>query len=404
MNKKYIRVFSIGLLFAGAPVWANSLYSRIGVGLMHLRAGAKASGMGNTSLALADGLAVYQLNPAALASIQFARLQTQFSVESADVKLRASSGSFRDANFNGASLVLPVKRGYAVTFGFHPYSRVDFSLNQNGSDANGTHEEIYSGNGGLDEAYVAFSGTIGGAESKSGLRYGVAADFYFGRIQRTWRVNFSNGSFAPTEDQVGAYFHGIGFHAGAQWYHPRWQLGVAVRPPVDLNVETELEYFFGSQSETINSEVRLPLWFGFGVGFRPGSKWQLAAEYRMQQWGGVPDNLDLGAALNDSREFGAGFEFTPSRNLLDGYLKRTSYRAGVTFSKLPYEDPVGESISEWVVTSGFGLPFRQGTGRIDIAFEYGKRGDLSSNTAEESIMRLSFSINGAERWFARNSP
>jgi len=405
MNRKYFYKFiAIGLLFSQAPVSANSLYSRIGVGSIHLRAGVRASGMGNTSLAMSDGLAMDLLNPAALASIQFARLQTQFSIESANVELASGQGRFREANFNGVSLALPVKRGYAVAVGFHPYSRVDFALNQSGSDANGTHEEIYSGNGGLDVAYIAFSGSIGSAASQSSLRYGLAADFYFGRIQRTWRVNFSNGSLQPTEDRTGAYFRGIGYHAGAQWVHPRWQLGVAVRPPIDLDVETEVEYIFGVTSETIKTNARLPLWFGFGAGYRAGSKWQLAAEYRMQRWGSVPDNLDLGAALGNSRDIGLGFEFTPSRNLIDGYLKRISYRAGATFSKLPYEDPVGHSISEWVMTSGFGFPFRHGTGRIDMAFEFGKRGDLDSNIAAESIMRLSFSINGAERWFARKNP
>jgi hypothetical protein len=277
-------------------------------------------------------------------------------------------------------------------------------LNQAGSDTNGTYEEIYSGNGGIDELYLAFAGGPGKPESSSGLRYGVAADFYFGRLQRTWRVNFSNGSLVHSEDQIGSYFLGVGLHAGLQWFHPRWQLGVAVRPPVDLDVETNIEYAFGGESETIKTKVRLPLWLGFGLGYRPSEKWQLAAEYRLQKWGGVPQDLDFGAVLCDSKEFGAGFEYVSSRNVLDSYFKRIAYRAGVTLSRLPYEDPAGKPISEWLITTGLGLPFRLGSGRIDVAFEFGKRGDLASNSAEESIMRLSFSINGAERWFARNSP
>jgi len=402
MKKIYLQLLAIVVLLTSVPAWSNSIYSRIGMGLVHLRAGVRASGMGNASLALADGLVVSQLNPATLASIQFARLQTQFSIESAEVKLNGGSGSFRDANFNGVSLVLPVKRGYTVTVGFAPYSRVDFTLNQLGSNSNGTYEQVYSGKGGIDEAFIAFAGNIGKPESTVGLRYGVAADFYFGRIERTWRVNFDNGSLQPSQDRLGAYYRGVGYHLGAQWFHPRWQLGVALRPAVDLDVETDVEYIFGGTSEAIKTKARLPMSFGVGVGFRPGSKWQLAADYQMQRWGSVPDGLSVGAALRDSREFGAGFEYTASRNPLSGYLKRISYRAGVNFSRLPYEDPVGSSISEWVITSGLGLPFRLGTGRIDLAFEIGKRGTLDRNIAEESIMRFSFSINGAERWFARN--
>jgi hypothetical protein len=361
--------------------------------------------MGNASLAIADGLAAYQLNPATLASVQFARLQTAFSIESANVKLSSGSGRFRNANFNGVTLVLPIKKGHVVALGIEPYSRVDFTLNQFGSDSNGDYEQIYSGSGGIDDAYLAFAGTIGGSTEagSSGLRYGIAADFYFGRIQRTWRVNFSNGSLVSTQDEVGAYFRGAGFHAGVQWFHPRWQVGAAVRPAFDLNVETKVDYVFGAASEVVKTKASLPFWIGIGIGYRPSSKWQLAADYRQQQWSGVAADKSLGAALGNSREIGAGFEFTASNNPLDGYLKRISYRAGFSIAKLPYQDPVGQSISERLVTAGLGLPFRRGNSRIDLAFEYGKRGDLGSNPAEESIFRFFFSITGAERWFVRNS-
>lgn len=401
MKKKCFQFIFILCLVAATSLWANSLYSRLGVGLVHMRDGVRAIGMGNTSLALADGLSVYHLNPAALASIQVTRLQTEFGYESADVKVNSASGRFRDANFNGLSLLLPVKKGYSVALGFEPYSRVAFTLNQFGANDNGNYEEIYSGTGGLDEAYLAFAGTLGRSDGSSGLRYGVAADFYFGRIQRNWRVNFSNVNSVSTEDKLGAYFRGVGFHAGVQWFHPRWQLGLAMRPPIDLNVETQVEYIFGGESEIIKTKATLPLWVGIGVGYRPNSKLQLAADFRMQRWSDVDADKRVGAALTNSQDFGAGCEWIPSRNPIDGYLKRIAYRAGAAFRRLPYQDPVGENISEWVVTTGLGFPFRRGSSRIDMAFEYGKRGDQKNNPAEESIFGFSISVSGAERWFVR---
>jgi long-subunit fatty acid transport protein len=404
MNKQFFRLLFAGAMFAATGASANSLYSRLGVGLVHWRGGVKAGGMGNSYLAVTDGVSAYSINPALFASIQLTRLQTDFSFESARVKVAENSGRFRDANFNGVSLVLPVKKGYAVAFGLLPYSRVDFTLNQFGSNSSGGYEETYSGLGGLDEIFLAFAGHVGNSEKSSGLRYGIAADFYFGRIRRTWRVNFDNGSLAATEDQVGQYVRGAGFHAGLQWFDHNWQLGAAVRTPIDLDVETETEYIFGDRSNTVQSTARLPLWLGLGLGYRAGTKWQFAADYRMQRWSEISADKALGASLQDAREFGAGAEFTASRNPLDAYWKRMSFRAGVSLAQLPYEDPAGQGISEWLLTAGLGLPFRRGSSRLDMAFEFGKRGDLKTNPAEETVFRFSISVSGAERWFVRNRP
>lgn len=399
---KFRLSLAIAVCFGTSWVWANSLYSRLGVGLVHLRDGVRAIGMGNASLAAADGLSVYHLNPATLAGVAFTRLQTEFGYESADVKVKTttglegpSTGRFRDANFNGVSLLLPVKRGYSVAFGLAPYSRMAFTLNQ----LAGGYEEIYSGSGGLDEAYLAFAGTVGGPAT--GLRYGIAADFYFGRIQRSWRVNFSSGLLQPTEDRVGAYLHGIGYHAGLHWFHRHWQLGLAVRPPVDLNVETAVEYIFAGGSDLIKTKTTLPLWIGVGVGYQPSSQWQFAADYRFQRWGNVEQSKRLGATLTDSYEFGAGVEWVPSRNPIDSYFKRIAYRAGATFSRLPYQEPAGQEVAEKVVTAGLGFPYRLGASRLDVAVEYGKRGSLGNNPAEETLFRFSIAASGAERWFMR---
>jgi len=399
--KKIILLGFVLLGVAADSALASSLYSRLGIGMMHVRDGVRAQGMGNASLALADGLVMYHLNPALLSSVQMARLQTEFSFESASVEVATGSGRFRDANFSGVGLLLPVKRGYAVALGFQPYSRVDFTLNQQGTSGGEAYEQIFSGSGGINEMYIAFAGSIGRPDATRGLRYGLSVDFYFGRIERNWRVNFANANLAPTDDKSGAYFRGTGVHGGLHWFHPRWQFGLAVRPPVDLTVETQTDFAFGAKSEQIRTSVTLPFWLGVGVGYRPSPKWQLATDFRMQRWGGVADNKRFGAAVRDSREVGTGVEWIRSNNPVDGYLKRVALRAGFCFRQLPYDDPVGEQVSERMVSAGLGLPYRRGFSRIDVAVELGKRGNLDNNPAAESIFRLSISMNGAEPWFVR---
>jgi hypothetical protein len=392
---RLLRCLLLLLLVMTSSSLAGSLYSRRGIGLLRYRDGVRSTAMGGIGLAMTDTVYAYFLNPATMTRLNFTRIQGDFLYERASVNLPGSNGLFQDANVNSLSLAIPVKRGYVLAFGIQPYSRSEFEFNQSQGDSTDAYVEIFRGTGGVNEFYLSFAATFGA------VRAGATFDFYFGRINRLWRVNFTSESLRNTEDETNNHVTGAGLHLGAQTQLGKWMLGAAAGLPAKLSVGTELTTATGFISETTDSKLKLPLWWGAGVGYAPNRHWVLGADWRTQRWSTVKAEELLGARAVDSYDFGFGLEATPSFDALNGYFKRVSYRAGAAFRQLPYEEPAGEKIHEWTATLGFGLPFSRGFNRIDLALEIGKRGSLSSNVAEENLVMVRAAIVGSERWFQR---
>jgi hypothetical protein len=394
---RFSRCLIFFLIILTNSLSAQSIYSRHGFGLPRYRDGVKAIGMGGVSLAIADSISLYFLNPATMARVNFTRVQGDFLYERARIKLDDASGLLHDANVNSAAILIPVKRGYVFAFGIQPFSRSEFEFNRSDTTALGSSfEEIFRGTGGINDLYLAFAANLGR------VRVGLAGDFYFGTLRRIWRVNFADAfEFRNTEDVTNSNFTGLGLHAGVQTQFGSWQIGTAFGLPARLNVETNRTTVSRDTSETIESNLKLPLWWGVGFGYSPNRHWLLGADWRWQHWNAVARAEFLNEQGADSYDMSVGAEVTPSFDALDSPFKRLSYRCGATYRQLPYQEPIGSNLHEWVATFGLGLPFGRGLNRLDFAFEIGKRGSLSKNIAEENIVLFHASINGSERWFQR---
>lgn len=385
----------LALTLLATMAQAGSYYSRYGYGLLRFRDGVKATAMGSVGIAITDSVSIFYINPATMATINTTHIQGEFLYDRANITLGNTKAKFHDSNVSGLGILLPLQRGYTVAFGIQPYSQVDYEFNDEEISGEKPYSQTLLGSGGLDNIYLAFAGTIGR------VHFGLASDFYFGLVRRTWRVNFVNAELTDTEDQTSTHFKGIGFHGGLQTTLKRWQLGAAFGAPVTLNAETRLEYRFSTTDPIpVQFDARLPLWYGLGASYQAGPKWLIAAQYRAQQWSDLNTTELLGADGVDSYNLGLGLQFTPSFDRLQGNIGRIHYRVGATLNRLPYADVNGQNISEWTATAGFGLPFNRGDSRLDFAVEFGQRGN-ADNLSEEKIFRFSASVIGSERWFQR---
>jgi hypothetical protein len=143
------------------------------------------------------------------------------------------------------------------------------------------------------------------------------------------------------------------------------------------------------------------MWWAMGFGFAPNRHWMFGADWRAQRWSLVNPESFFGEQGVDSYDLNFGFEVIPSFDALEGVFKRLSYRLGSAYRQLPYEEQTGNKIREWTASFGLGLPFGRGFNRIDLAVEVGKRGNLSTNVAQENILMVRAAITGSERWFQR---
>lgn len=392
-NKKLFALLALSLL--PLLVQAQSIYSRRGLGLIRYRDDVKAISMGGVSLAISDSVSIFFLNPATMASVTTTHIQGGFLYDRTSFSQQGAALSFQEANVNSVSLLLPIKRGYALAFGLQPYSRVDYSFSGTGATDSTNYVESLIGAGGVDNVYIALSGTVGQ------VRFGLASDFYFGLIERTWSVRFSNSLLSDTEDAVSTKVRGFGLHGGLQAQLGNWEVGAAAGAPVDLSSEISLHPSYDNKITLESRDLKLPAWYGVGLGYHPNQHWLVGAQWRRQQWGTVSSEKLLGAEGVNVNQFGLGIELIPSFDPLDGFFKKLQYRVGFNRNQLPYREVGGMELSEWMLTNGIGAPFNRGLSRIDFAVEFGQRGTDATGLARENVFRFSASVSGSERWFQR---
>jgi len=387
------RYVLIGLLVLFESSLAGSIFSRRGLGLLRYRDNVRAIGMGGVGIALNDSISFSFLNPAGLTRVNLTRIQGDFRYERASVNLvqSAFSGLFQDAGVNSLGLAIPIKSGQVIAFGVRPYSSSDIQFIREDS----TSTESLSSLGGVSELYLGYARQLGA------WRVGATADFYFGRIDRIWRLNYASTEIQNSEDVLSRRVTGVGLHLGAQIQPGRWRLGGAIGLPTRLNVTTELSTLPGFTGVISKSKLKLPFWWSMGFGYAPNRRWLLSADYRTQKWGSVQPAELLGDRGANSFELSVGGEFIPSFDALSGYFKRVSYRLGGNYQQLPYEEPLGKTVKQMTVNFGLGLPFGRGYNRFDLAVELGKRGNLTDNLVKENIVLLHVAIIGSERWFQR---
>jgi hypothetical protein len=395
LNNSFLvrRLIWFVLIMTTSSAFAGSLFSRRGIGLLRYRDNVRAIGMGGVGLALGDSISFYFLNPASLTAVNLSRIQGDFRYERASVNLARdnSNGLFSDASVNSIGLAIPVGRGYVTALGVRPYSDSDFQFRQDDS----TYTQSLNSVGGVSELYLGFAANFGS------WQFGATTDFYFGRINRIWRLNYFSEEFRNSEDVINRHFTGIGLHLGLQTQLGRWRVGTAAGLPTRLNVKTELNTL-SNFTETINEgKLKLPFWWGAGLGYAPNRHFLLSADYRLQRWSTAKPEELLGDRGVDSYAFSLGGEIIPSFDALAGYFKRVSLRLGGSYQQLPYEEPAGKKVRQLTVNFGLGLPFGRGYNRIDLAVEFGKRGNLSDNLAKENIVLVHAAIIGSERWFQR---
>jgi hypothetical protein len=98
-------------------------------------------------------------------------------------------------------------------------------------------------------------------------------------------------------------------------------------------------------------------------------------------------------------QFGLGGKITPDAGSVSSYLKRVTYRTGVSFSEAPYLIN-GNPLKDFGINFGLSLPVSR-ISSLDLAFKVGKRGDLQTNTIEENYFKLYFGVTFNDQWFIK---
>jgi hypothetical protein len=128
-------------------------------------------------------------------------------------------------------------------------------------------------------------------------------------------------------------------------------------------------------------------------------KWSVATELSYQNWSNFNSvNADDNTGLQESWRATLGGEITPDPLALGSYLKRLTYRLGVTMEQYPFLAN-GNSVKDYGINFGLSLP--AGRSNLNLAAKVGKRGNRNDNILEENYFKIYFGITFNDQWFIK---
>ncbi|HUX92223.1 MAG TPA: hypothetical protein VMV36_00335 [Ignavibacteriaceae bacterium] len=393
---------------------SSSSYSRIGIGDLVFSYSARSMGMGQlgTSLAVPDFTGI--INPAAWFMLDRTRFEIAVDDNNLFLSNNAQSGRLSSAIFNGFTLAFPVsqKYGVGVAMGIVPYSRVSYDVLQsypspitNVSD----YQLNYIGSGGLSRTFIGSS-----FELPFGLVLGASFDYYFGEIDYSSQVNFTNTSNTSTNYLKSYRPNGTGTTVGliTPDLSPvlksntisDLRLGLAVNYISKLNVDT-----IGTSNSTLgvdtigfgSATMSIPLRISAGLSMSLSKKYLVSLDFLTQPWQNYTYNNVKSPELRNAYKVSAGFEYRPLLNLGSSFWQAIIWRAGLSYEQTQYFVN-GTGINQLSISGGFSFPLSyQNT--LDVGVQYSTRGTTNFNLIKENSVRVDFGLSIGELWFVQSA-
>ncbi|MGH7557454.1 MAG: OmpP1/FadL family transporter [Gemmatimonadota bacterium] len=328
-------------------------------------------------------------NPAWIAGFERAGLYLSLLGQRTTAEDSQTSGDFDDVMFPMGQAVIPA---FGAVIGIGYYQHLDF-------DASIESSVLFEG----DTVPVGFASDGGVGVIVPALAYplneqtsaGVSLDFYLGSREVVRSISIP-GELA-TRDTLARDFGGAGLTLGITrelWEGTRLGLAYRFRPDLDSEVTRAGDPDLLGRK----SEIRLPdeLIVEASVGL--SERLRLGAGLRYAGWEGAFQE-DLAAEeteLGDAWEVGGGIEFAPESPVALVIGPEAPLRVGYRWSRLPIRID-GEPVSEWALALGYSRGFSD-LSRVDVAVEYGRRGDLETNVVSERFVRVGVGLGVFEIW------
>ncbi len=437
----------LSCLAAGAAAQTSSInafspYTMYGIGELSTPGTLSMRSMGGVGVAVRNPGVANMLNPAAFSAAPRKTFLFSFGIEgqnyynSQSVDNTSKKSAYNTFNFHDIAFQIPIAKKVGLGFSLAPYSSVgyrtqyyrEYRPNDPVWGNIGPMQYTYQGEGDLSEVKLGV-----GWEPFKNFSVGIAAQYYWGRIDRTYVAvpaavvgdgNFNSivgtGSYSISQfkGQVGLQWNAIFSPRRALTFGATFDFGGDLRPRSEERIYTSDSSSTPVKGDTTNLKLVLPRQLAVGAYYQT-SRWAVGLDYVYQNWGGrnkgiartaVANSGSFDIAYADTHTVKFGIEFPPSRYDARNFFKRWSYRAGLRYGN--YNQTFGgHGLDQYAVTLGFGIPVRFfGTSAIDVGVEYGSRGfNVSRQTGLIRQRYFKFAVGfslfagseNGEYWFVR---
>lgn len=381
---------------------AQSVFSLDYLGEHTFRGGARASGLGYSSLAVPDSNGVLSMNLAATADISMITFAL-FQRVSMSEAVYGSNESYQNRyQLPSALVAAPLVKGLVFSIGYRTRFQgvADFSIPGEIETPDyisvPTPLESYE----LDSSlYTVPIGLSWKAHDR--IRLAGEIQIERGSIRDRVSVDFNNSDYGAAYSERKRTFSGTSW--GLSFLleaHRRLFLAGSVDGVVDYSVS---EYIDNSREEFNSSDswdFELPPSFAGGIYAGITDRLWFSSTYWTREAPGTRGFEQLEGALRDETLIAFGLERTRGGGE-EGFFSRIPLRIGYYENVWHLENPAGESIKSRFFTMGSGLELPGGPGSLDYSFEFGKIGSNDTNGIEEKVLRFTLSISVSEEWKRR---
>lgn len=406
-----------------------SPYSFYGIGSLKFRGTVENRSMGGLSI-YSDSIHINLRNPASLTGENLEVFNKESrpvkytiagNYTSTNLKSNTTNSNVSSTTFDYLALNLPIGK-FGIGVGILPFTSVGYQLETRNDD--GTNANRFDGEGGLNKVLFGAGYLI-----NDNFSVGIDFNYNFGNIQNntiTFRFD-DDGSplIVQSQENNRSDLSGINFNLGVLYkanlkhglqltsaltYTPKSNISsrnqrslatVQVVNQGQINVINEVE----ADLEAIGlqrTNLLLPSKFTLGAGLGKPRKWFVGAEFESQQLSNFENIVydTPSTSYENATRFSLGGFYIPQYNAFNGFYKRLVYRAGFRTEKtgLNIEN---ESISEFGISFGVGVPVGEFGSNANIGFEVGRRGTTNNNLIQENFINLQISISLNDRWFQK---
>ena len=388
-NVSRVATLIASVLAIAAPARAQeSVFNLPLPGLPGTSESVRSRGMGGAPGGLTEGSFSME-NPAWIADAGRAGLYLSLLGQRTTAEDRQTSGDFDDVVFPMGLGVVPAF-GAVVGVGYYQY--LDF-------DAAVESSVVFEGESvpvGLDaDGGVGVLAPILAHTFDERTTAGLSLDVYLGSREVVRSISIPDE--VATRDTLSRDFSGLGLTLGVtRGFGDAARIGVAyrLRPDLDSDVTRAGDPDLLGRS----SEVRLPDELLLEATALVSERLRIGGRLRYAGWeGSVEEDLGTaGAELGNAWEVGGGIEFAPESPVVFLVGPTAPIRVGARWARLPIrvED---QAVDEWSLALGYSRSF-SALSRVDVALEYGRRGDLDSNGLSERFVRLGVGMAAFEVW------
>ena len=386
-------VFIIFLPLRGGSYFSSQLH---GMGIRQYLPSVRGIGMGMTGIATTDSLLLGNYDISQWRYVTNTRLTIGLRYNRIDTEINDSSFRSASGGFTGIGLAIPIQtQKWVIGLNFQPYTTVDFKSFQEEESGGQTFTQNNLLSGTIAKAQLNL---IWSPVPQVGLA--VNGNFYFGTIEDHYEYSFNDGSFRNISHQVEYRISGPGIGFSADVHPLDWLIiaGFADTRPT-LKIQTAYQSP-GVFPDTLKRNLdSFPFHFGIGSAIKLSSRWNLALDYSYQYWSQTLKTP--GPEYEDWYNLGLGVERAMSTKRKKGFLDQLDFRSGVSMTRIGYKFN-NESVFEYGLHFGLGIPFGSYGNRLDVAVSGGFLGDKDKNLVQERFVKLHVSLAIGERWFQRD--